>query len=90
MTHSLKDIYSPESLRLSSRTRIRTLSEKHIALVIDRKSRIIMKDGKGLVEKANIIRAKFSDMSISLETSAPVCTKTLAFLADNGIFRHED
>ncbi|MBU1169325.1 MAG: hypothetical protein KKD44_07150 [Proteobacteria bacterium] len=88
MTHSLKDIHTPESLGLSSRTRIRTLSGNHIALVIDRKSRIIMKDGKGILDKAEIIRTRYPDMKISVETPAPVCSKTLAFLEDHGIFRH--
>lgn len=82
---SLKDIYSPESFGLSSRTRISTLGADHIAFVVDRKSRIIMKDGKGVLEKAEKVWAQKPGMTISLKTSAPVCSKTRAFLDVHGI-----
>lgn len=86
MKHSSHvDIYSPQSLGLSSRTRISTIGEDHIAFVVDRKSRIIMKDGKGVLEKAENVWAKKPDLTVSLKTNAPVCSKTRAFLNDHGI-----
>lgn len=86
MTHSsLKDIYSPESFGLSSRTRISTLGTNHIAFVVDRKSRIIMKDGRIVLEKAEKVWDQNPNMTVSLRTNAPVCSKTRAFLNDRGI-----
>jgi hypothetical protein len=45
-----------------------------------RKSRIIMKDGKQILEQAAIIREQLGDVKIVLETAAPVCSKTKFFL----------
>lgn len=86
MAHSsLNGIYTPDQFGLSSRTRISTLGVDHIAFVVDRMSRIIMKDGKGILEKAERIRAQKPGMTISLKTNAPVCGKTRAFLKEHGI-----
>jgi hypothetical protein len=54
-------------------------------LVIRRKSRIIMKDARAIIEKAQKIQAKASNVSVSVETNAPVCGKSTQFLKDNGI-----
>jgi hypothetical protein len=54
-------------------------------LVIRRKSRIIMKDARGILKKAERIQAKTSNASLILETNAPVCSKSAQFLKDNGI-----
>ena len=82
---SLNGIYSPESFGLSSRTRISTVGTDHIAFVVDRKSRIIMKDGRGVLEKAEKVWSLNPTLTISLKTNAPVCSKTRAFLKDRGI-----
>jgi hypothetical protein len=66
-------------------TRLELLKENSVAIVIDRKSRIIMKDGKKILEKAEIIKEKMGDCVISVKTSAPVCSKTTKFLTENGI-----
>jgi hypothetical protein len=44
-----------------------------------------MKDGHQILQQAEIIREHVSGAEISLATSAPVCSKTEAFLGDNGI-----
>jgi hypothetical protein len=54
-------------------------------IVIQRTSRIIMKDGAGIVAKVNKIKNHVPDAKVSLKTSAPVCSKTKAFLEEHGI-----
>jgi len=51
-----------------------------IAIVIERKSRIIMADGKKILEKLHKIRNKQPFVSVVLKTTAPVCSKTKNFL----------
>ena len=48
------------------------------------KSRIIMKDGYKIVEAVKQIKNKTNN-SVSLATTAPVCSKTTRFLNENGI-----
>jgi len=55
-----------------------------IAIVIDRKSRIIMKDGKRILDQSSIIMKK-DKRSVFLLTSAPICGKTKLFLSQNNI-----
>lgn len=54
-------------------------------IVIQRKSRIIMKDGEGILAKVNKIKNHVPKVKVSLKTSAPVCSKTKAFLEEYGI-----
>jgi len=61
------------------------VSKNHVAIVKDRKSRIIMKDGETILEQAGMIQEKSPGVQVSLKTSAPVCSKTRAFLTENGI-----
>ncbi len=58
---------------------------KCYTIVIDRKSRIIMADGRKIAEKAGKIKATEPGAEVVLKTTAPVCSKTLAFLAELGI-----
>ena len=78
-------IIDPKKFGLSPRTVIQRISKNHFAFVIDRKSRIIMSDGKKILEKADRIRSIQPDSKISLKTSAPVCSKTVQFLKDHKI-----
>ena len=54
-------------------------------LVINRKSRVIMKDAITILKKAEIIKEKVPNASVSLETTAPVCSKSIKFLKENGV-----
>ena len=54
-------------------------------LVINRKSRIIMKDAQAILNKVEKIKNKVPNASVSLETTAPVCSKSIQFLKDNGV-----
>ena len=59
-------------------------SDKFI-LVINRKSRIIMKDASTILIKAEKIKEKALNSSVIVETNAPVCSKSIQFFKDNGI-----
>ena len=70
---------------LSPRTAIGQLSPKHFVIIKDRTSRIIMKDGKQILEQVNLIQYKEPKAKISLATNALVCSKTTVFLQEHGI-----
>ena len=74
---------SPKDYGLNAKVRL-IQSEDHIGIVIDRKSRIIMKDGIKILDQAEKIR-KTTNNVIRLYTSAPVCSKTKAYLNKNNI-----
>ena len=59
-------------------------SNNHLYIIKNIKSRIIMKDGHKIVETAKQIKNKTSS-SVSLATTAPVCSKTKRFLEENDI-----
>ncbi len=75
----------PQSLGLPPRTIVTEIAPDTIAIVINRKSRVVMADGKKIVAKADKIKKTKPGRKVMLKTSAPVCSKTLLFLADNGI-----
>ena len=58
--------------------------DDHIGIIIDRKSRIIMKDGHRIVNQAKKINT-IQEINICLYTSAPICSKTKEFLKKNDI-----
>ena len=66
----------------------RTVLEEYnggIALVIDRKSRLVMADGRRILEKVLTLREQVGDTPVVLKTTAPVCSKTKLFLAEQGL-----
>jgi hypothetical protein len=75
----------PQSLGLPPRTIVTEIAPDTIVIVINRKSRVVMADGKKIVAKADKIKKTKPGRKVMLKTSAPVCSKTLLFLADNGI-----
>ncbi len=64
---------------------IEELDEQNYALVMDRKSRIIMADGKKIVAKAEKIKKHKPGATVFLKTTAPVCSKTINLLQEHGI-----
>ena len=78
-------ILDPKTYGLSSRDKLIKISKNHFALVIERKSRIIMTDGRRILEKVKKVLEKTTGVKISLRTNAPVCSKTSAFLREKGI-----
>lgn len=76
---------APENFGLHRTTIIEQLDPCTYSLVIRRKSRVIMADGRKLLEKVGSIKEVQPDASVIIESSAPVCSKTKAFLAEHGI-----
>ena len=74
----------PKLYNLHSRTRLKK-SEKGIFVVIDRKSRIVMKDGHRIYEIAKQIKTFEVGEKISVLSNAPICSKTKKFLYQNDI-----
>ena len=75
---------NPKTYNLSSKTKLKK-SPKGIFIVIERKSRIIMKDGHRILSDVKKIKELEPDKKISVLSSAPVCSKTKHFLYDNGV-----
>ena len=74
---------SPKDYGLNSKVKL-IQSDDHIGIIIDRKSRIIMKDGIRILDQVNKIK-KNKNHVIRLYTSAPVCSKTKVFLNKHDI-----
>ena len=70
---------NPKNYNLASRTILYKKTE-NIYIIIDRKSRIIMKDGYRISEQAKSILSMEPGVRIRVATSAPVCSKTKEFL----------
>ena len=60
-------------------------TKKDIFIVMDRKSRIIMKDGYRIFEIVKKIRGFETGKNVSVLSGAPVCSKTQKFLIKNNI-----
>ena len=73
----------PQSYGLSNRTNLVRI-DNSIGIVIDRKSRIIMKDGHRILKQAHAIQVN-ENKPVILITSAPVCSKTKQYLSANNI-----
>jgi len=76
---------NPKDYGLPARTLIEKIDENTIALIVERKSRIIMTDGKKLLEKINLIKNIQPTLRVELTTTAPVCSKTKTFLESEGV-----
>ncbi len=75
----------PNLFNLPSSTKLRQIGANQFDIVIQRKSRIIMKDGEGILIKAKKIKEHVPNAKVRLRTSAPVCGKTRSFLKDHNI-----
>ncbi|WP_136805886.1 hypothetical protein [Desulfosediminicola flagellatus] len=76
---------SPKTYGLTARTVLEQLDETTIAIVINRKSRIIMADGKKILEKVRVVKKHQPKATIVLKTNAPLCSKTRLYLEAEGI-----
>tara|TARA_B100000470_G_scaffold90373_1_gene69663 strand:- start:586 stop:858 length:273 start_codon:yes stop_codon:yes gene_type:complete len=74
----------PKKYGLSTRVVLIENEQKEIIISIDRKSRIIMKDGIKIVDQARQIQLQ-EQKTISVKTNAPVCSKTKQYLQKKGI-----
>ena len=78
-------IINPKKYNLPSRIILKENPKGQMFLIIDRKSRIIMKDGNRILEIIQKIQAKEIHKTPKVLTSAPVCSKTRKFLNENKI-----
>ncbi len=81
----MNKLINPKLFGLTSSTKLVQVGTNQYNIVIQRKSRIIMKDGEGIVAKVNKIKDHVPNAKVSLKTSAPVCSKTTAFLKGHDI-----
>lgn len=81
----MSDKLEPKDFRLPPRTVLEKMGMDTIAIVMNRKSRIIMADGRKILEKAGKIQRVRLGVHVVLKTTAPVCSKTLKFLTEEGI-----
>ena len=79
----LKEIDS-KSVGAPTRSVIGQDNNNHLYIIKNIKSRIIMKDGHKIVEAVKQIKNK-TNSSVSLATTAPVCSKTTRLLNENDI-----
>ena len=56
-----------------------------LAIVIKRKSRIIMADGTKILATVAQIKTAKPDMNVILKTATPICSKTLQLFEDKGL-----
>ena len=75
----------PKRFGLHPRTVLMQDTDGRLFLVMDRKSRIIMKDARAVLDKVMKIRNEIPGADVALRTTAPVCSKSVRFLEDNGI-----
>ena len=81
----MNNLINPTEFGITGKTIIEQVGKKHYVIVISRKSRIIMADGRKLLEKFNLIKKAMPGAKLSLKTITPVCSKTTAFLKDHKI-----
>lgn len=84
MEQELKDL-DPKMFGLTPRTCLKQDAEERIIIVLNRKSRVIMKDAKTILEKVKKIQAVQPDVKVLFQTCAPVCSKSVAFLKENQV-----
>ena len=75
----------PKAFNLSSRTNIQENDRNEVYFIINRKSRIIMKDGIRIFNQIQKVKEKRRDSRFFLKTSAPICSKTKKYLNQRNI-----
>lgn len=79
------ELLEPKKFGLNSRTILGKISNDQLILIKDRKSRIIMQDGKKILEQIKTIRLHSKNILVNLATNAPICSKTKKLLKKKGI-----
>ena len=77
---------NPKIYNLSSRLNIQKNKKGDLFFIIDRKSRIIMKDGLKIIEYFKKIKEIETKSRFYLKTTAPICSKTKNYLIQHKIF----
>ena len=75
----------PKTFGLHPPPRIEKTDENRFTIVIQRKSRLVMQDGRNILSKIEQIKSRLDNARVDVRTTAPVCSKTKAFLKEAGI-----
>ncbi len=79
------EIVDPKSFGLNDKTKLfKDVNGNYIIEKI-RKSRIIMADGKKILDQCQKIWQIEPGVQVTLKTNAPICSKTTIFFKDNNI-----
>jgi hypothetical protein len=81
----MTEILDAQNYGLAKRVKLVQLENNTIGIVKKRKSRIIMKDGRQILDIAQQIRNVDTNASIALLISGPICSKTTKLLSENNI-----
>lgn len=81
----MNDRIDPKDFGLPPRTVLQQVGKDRIALVMDRKSRLIMADGRKIIDKFQKITTTNPSLRVIVKTNAPICSKTATFLEAEGI-----
>jgi hypothetical protein len=81
----LKEQVDPKVYGLPPRTTLMKQGPDKFIIIINRKSRIIMKDALIILKKAETIKEQAMDATVALETNAPICSKSIKFLEENNV-----
>lgn len=76
---------NPADYNLPVRTKLRAITENHIAIVKLIKSRIIQQDAVKIVEMCRQIQRVDSGLKVSLVCTSAICSKSLALLQREGV-----
>jgi hypothetical protein len=66
----------PKKFGLPPSTRLQQVGPREYLIIIDRKSRIIAKDGERILDKVAEIKASVPGARVDVKTTAPICSKT--------------
>ena len=75
----------PKAFNLSNRINIQENEKNEVFFIINRKSRIIMKDGIRIYNQIQKVKEKRRNARFFIKTSAPVCGKTKTYLNQRNI-----
>ena len=82
---SFSNKINPALFGLPPRTVLEENENNGIVFVMRRKSRIVMKDGEKILRIRDLVMKTEKYTSFTLQTNAPVCSKTREFLESSGI-----
>ena len=75
----------PKSLGLRAKTTVEVIDGSTLAIVIKRKSRIIMADGIKILAIVTKIKSAKPGKDVILKTTTPICSKTLQLFENKGL-----
>ena len=75
----------PKKFGLPPSTKLRQIGQEHYAIIVERKSRIIAKDGERILAKVAKIKASVTNARVDVKTTAPICNKTKNKLQANHV-----